>query len=71
MSKAGRCYHGKASKEMEEKRPHALEVGSEADAAQNAKDQAESWRLVFESVVTPQWTRRKLFINWINNPTRG
>jgi hypothetical protein len=33
MIKAGRCYHGKTSEKMEEEGTHALEVGSEADAA--------------------------------------
>jgi len=38
MSKAGRCYYGKTPQKVEEEGPYALEVGPQADAAQNAKD---------------------------------
>ncbi len=46
MNKASWCDYGKASAKVEEEKAHALEVGSQADAAEDAQDQAEDWRVV-------------------------
>jgi len=52
VSKVSWCDHGKASSKVEEEKAHALEVGPQADATEDAQDQAEDWRLIMPAKIS-------------------